>query len=433
MAFLEDPRLRQRWNQISQNAEAATENAAAGIWSFQHNYINPCLASLGESVDNCASICIGDREERARKRRERDMIRGGAEYSFDFYDDWYQEEEPGLLGGWSYDDWDRLLVGSGSSRRGGGEVTDQPRRKRGMSYGTRGARRKPAAQDDPTVIPSTQPIGFLGKLPWKIGGTLRYKPSAADLQEHPGHHEQLGENAPLLGDDGDDNYFGVHSAPPRGRSGTTGSGGTSDSYRSRGDLFPSDGEEDAVPLDDEFTLPPERADDRSSHKTRSGKGKRPAGSRPISRTVSRTTVASGHTGYSGRSRKSADSINGSLPTPSMEDLHLEEERVAREEDGEVERKRAAAAQLAQKKGLKKEINPDEDTKREPLPVHEVDDSAEDPPPVGGGDFSEEAKLSATLPGTDEEPLGDTRHEAPLKGATLPTDEEFVPARLPMFR
>ncbi len=41
MAFIQDPRLRQRWNQISHNAETVTENAAAGIWSFQHNYINP--------------------------------------------------------------------------------------------------------------------------------------------------------------------------------------------------------------------------------------------------------------------------------------------------------------------------------------------------------------------------------------------------------
>ncbi|MBE3112496.1 MAG: hypothetical protein IMZ46_18635, partial [Acidobacteria bacterium] len=109
MAFLEDPRLRQRWNHISQSAEAATENAAAGLWSFQHGYINPCLASLAGSLDGCTALCLGDREERARRRRER----GHAEYNFDFYDDWYEEDERGLLAGWSYDDWDSYLLAAG--------------------------------------------------------------------------------------------------------------------------------------------------------------------------------------------------------------------------------------------------------------------------------------------------------------------------------
>ena len=51
MAFLEDPRLRQRWNQIAHDAETVTENAAAGIWSFQHHYITPCLSSVAASVE----------------------------------------------------------------------------------------------------------------------------------------------------------------------------------------------------------------------------------------------------------------------------------------------------------------------------------------------------------------------------------------------
>lgn len=425
MAFLEDPRLRQRWNRISQTAENATENAAAGIWSFQHGYINPCLASLGESLDSCTALCIGDREERARRRRESERAHGRAEYSFDFYDDWYEEDDPGMLGGWSYDDWDRLLVGSGSVRRPPAEVSDQPRRKRGMSYGTRGGRRKPAGEEDPTVIPSTQPIGFLAKLPWKIGGTLRYKPSVANLQEHPGHHE-IDENAPLLGGEEDGGYFGAQAAPARKRSGTTGSGHTSDSYRSRGDLFLSDGEEDAVPLDDEFTLPPERTDDRSSNKTRSSKGKRPAGSRPISRTVSRTTVASAH---SGRPKKSSESINGSPAAPSIDDLHLEEERIAKEEDGEVERKRLAAAQLAQRKGLGRGESP-VDTKRQAPPMSEVEALTQEPAAMDEEDLTEEVKEARG--NEDAEPLDDTR-EAVTKDASSPAPEEFVPARLPMFR
>ena len=429
MSFLEDPRLRQRWNRISQNAEAATENAAAGIWSFQHNHVNPCLASLADSLDGCTSLCLGDREERARRRRERERTHGRAEYSFDFYDDWY-EEEPGMLAGWSYEDWDRLLVGSGAARGGGGagagdEVCEQPRRKRGMSYGTRGARRKPAGEEDPTVIPSTQPIGFLGKLPWKFGGTLRYKPSAANLQEHPGHHE-ADENAPLLGPggdadiDADDDYFGPRAAPPRKRSGTTGSGNTSDSYRSRGDLFLSDGEEDAVPLDDEFTLPPERADDRSSNKTRSSKGKRPAGAGAMSRTVSRTTVASGNTGYS---RKSSESLEGSPAARSMADLQFEEERVAREEEEEMERRRVAAGELARRRGLGKEERSNGDAWRGP-PMSEVD-GVPDPEPV------EEFSEAKDAEDGEEGPLGDARASA--EAPSSPTEEEFIPARLPMFK
>ena len=401
-AFLEDPRLRQRWNQISHNAEAATENAAANIWTFQHTYITPCLGSVGDAFDSCTAVCLGDREERARRRRERERgaHRTLAEYSFDFYDDWYDDfnddalEEGsdvggnagsgtagagagtisslfsrGFFGSWRgsrAEDWDRLLAGSGSVRSNGarhydgddeggggggssdadgheggpgagagsGEVVDQPRRKRGMSYNThhntlpaaRGHhRRKQPEGEDPTIIPSTAPLGFLGRLPFKIGGTLRYKPSAANLREHPnagGSGRFSGgdalhthdENEPLLGGDGDDysypgestkgDHYGTASmtmAPvsistprpataaagtsdpidagefdasgnptARQRSNTVGSGDTSDSYRSRGDLFPSDEEddEDAVPLDDEFAVALGRVDDRSSGRTR---------------------------------------------------------------------------------------------------------------------------------------------------------------------
>ncbi|CAK7211009.1 hypothetical protein SBRCBS47491_000972 [Sporothrix bragantina] len=400
-AFLEDPRLRQRWNQISHNAETVTENAAAGIWTFQHAYVNPCLASVGEAIDSCISVCLGDREDRARRQRERarGAHRSRAEYSFDFYDDWYDDFNDdglnpvtgeadgergggsgagtissifgrGFFGSWRgsrSEDWDRLLAGSGATRNrhhgpdgdgdgdaggdvergmssgdagGSGEVTDQPRRGRGMSYSTRTMRRKFPQGEDPTVIPSTAPLGFLGRLPWKIGGTLRYKPSAANLREHPNSGGSSGgvggsmggrrlgggadmmrardENEPLLGGGGDDYDYGgqdgsrleswqselaaadasrdygtaMLSVPSTGiaaasaggsmrgdhdgipttrqRSGTTGSGETSDSFRSRGDLFPSDEEddEDAVPLDDEFAVALNRADDRSSARTR---------------------------------------------------------------------------------------------------------------------------------------------------------------------
>lgn len=400
-AFLEDPRLRQRWNQISHNAETVTENAAAGIWTFQHAYINPCLASVGDAIEGCTAVCLGDREDRARRQRERarGARRSRAEYSFDFYDDWYDDFQDdfdefqddddsldpvpggvdgergggsgstmrslfghGFFGSWRgsrAEDWDRLLAGSGSKRnrsqRGGadvdadgdlsgnaeggqssagddsgagssGEVADQPRRNRGMSYSKRGVRRKHAQGENPTIIPSTAPLGFLGRLPWKIGGTLRYKPSAANLREHPSsggvdrtnRMRMRGESQPLLGssDESDHDYaggqdgarlapwqselaaadasrqygtamssvsaadvshVGAASLPiqegtstTRQRSSTTGSGETSDSFRSRGDLFPSDEEddEDAVPLDDEFAVALNHVDDRSSGRTR---------------------------------------------------------------------------------------------------------------------------------------------------------------------
>ncbi|KKA27757.1 hypothetical protein TD95_001286 [Thielaviopsis punctulata] len=367
MAFLEDPRIRQSWNQISHSAEIATENAAASLWTFQQDYINPCLASLSQYIDQCTSVCLGDREERARRQRERERAR--AEYSFDFYDDWARDESmangggggmsvsvSSLLGHWSNEDWDRLLVGSSATRYHGEGIVDQPpRRKRPMNYGTR--RR---TTEDPTVIPSSQPIGFLGRLPWKIGGTLRYKPSAADLQDHPFRQNQ-GERQALLSHAEEDEYFLGTEQPlhPRTRRNTSGSRATSDSYRSRGDLFPSDveGDEDAVPLGDEFSVDFDRSDDRSSNRTRSSRGKGPAGSNSgqASRTMSRSTVGSGHSTRSplqpaGNSMSSTPE-NMSM-VQSMDDLRQEDERLRQEEEREIEAKKRAAVQLAVTRSLR---------------------------------------------------------------------------------
>ncbi|EGO60806.1 hypothetical protein NEUTE1DRAFT_144158 [Neurospora tetrasperma FGSC 2508] len=398
MAFIQDPRLRQRWNQISHNAEAVTENAAAGIWTFQHQYITPCLSSLADSIDSCTSLCLGDREERARRARERDRgaHRTRAEYMFDFYDDWDDDFAAdqgtassggggGLFSGWGGEDWDRLLAGTGNDRRhaagGTGDVVDQPRRKRGMSYGTRGGPRRKASlpEDDPTVIPRTAPLGFLGRLPFKFGGTLRYKPSAANLRDHPGallpgQQQQGGrrhrdENEPLLGTSSEEGEHARNheqhareSPQLRPRSNTGESEGTSSSsYRSRNDIFPSDGEgdEDAVPLDDEFAVALGRVDDGSSNRTRSTKGKRPAnGDREsgIARSVSRTTIASTYSAYriDDTTIFPTSSSEDALPTPSLEDLQREEEQAEREEYEEIERKRKAASRLATQRGLRKE-------------------------------------------------------------------------------
>ncbi|KAI0009558.1 hypothetical protein F4779DRAFT_364108 [Xylariaceae sp. FL0662B] len=440
MAFLEDPRLRQRWNQISQTTETVTENAAAGIWSFGHTYINPCLGSIASALDSCTSVCLGSREERARRARDRQQARGNAEYIFDFYDDWDEEfgEDQGgggsgLLGGWRSEDWDHLLAGTGKRKVGSGEIHEQPRgRNRGMSYGTRGARRRPSGQEDPTIIPRTAPLGFLSRLPFKIGGTLRYKPSAANLQEHPGASRQVldGEHEPLLGRHDDESQPDKIPINGRKRSGTSGSGDTSDSFRSRGDLFPSDGEgdEDAVPLDDEFTIALDHVDDHSSNKTKSSKGKRIAGR--AHRSVSRTTVDSARPSL----RPSLGS--GSVPpspavrsAQSLEDLHREEEQVEREEDEVIEKRRQAAADLALRRGLSREnleIESVREVKSAIVQVEEV--------PV-----PEQAILEHAA--DDEQAEGESRsaerEDRPPSSAT-PTSPDrseghFVPARLPYFR
>lgn len=428
MAFLEDPRLRQRWNQITHDAEAVTENAAAGIWSFQQHYINPCFGYVADSIEQCTTVCLGDPEERRRRRRERERGQPGAENVFDFYDDWYDEaaeDGPGGVGGgggglfstWGGEDWDRLLAGTGTQRKRG-ETIEQPRRKRGMSYGTRGARRK-GSQNDPTIIPSTQPIGFLSKLPWKMGGTLRYKPSAADLQDHPGKHELAGntETEPLLVSDDESDYGQL--IVPRKRSGTSGSGDTSDSFRSRGDLFPSDGEgeEDAVPLDDDVTYDMVRNDRSSgrsgrSDKTRSSKGKKPAG-RLTSRTLSRTTLASNSSGDTLQLRRTSSSLPmtpDAENTPSMEDLHMEEQRLQQEEDEEVARKKEAASQLASSMGMELTTQkPEIYTIPEPKPTIAEDEVYP----------SDEQNEQVPMSNMDSE-------------ATKRPGPEFVPARLPHF-
>ncbi|EFW99719.1 hypothetical protein CMQ_37 [Grosmannia clavigera kw1407] len=566
-AFLEDPRLRQRWNQISQNAEAVTENAAAGIWTFQHRYITPCLGSISGAVDSCTGVCLGDRDERARRQRElaRGAHRTRAEYSFDFYDDWYDDYygsglgesgdggadgsggggggifSRGFFSTWAgssrAEDWDRLLAGSGAEGSGEGDeggggdggghhtVDSQPRPRRSMSYGTGGVLRRTtdgADHRDSTIIPSTAPLGFLGRLPFKIGGTLRYKPSAANLREHPAGGGRDGhdmatrdEHQPLLGgtdgDHGEQEWQSTLAAVAAGtgsglgdgtskairvtttteeaaalmrkRSGTTGSGDTSDSFRSRGDLFASDeeGDEDAVPLDDEFAVALDRVDDRSSGRTRFSsssstagaaattlnirrKGKRRAdtatsGRSAMSRSVSYTTI-SGISGISGGGTSSqnspAASIRPRISTTSLsprgggttaaqerlteevdaehdasdheaeadedvvERLQREEARAAQEEDAEVERKRRAAVQLARERGLVADVGGETETQT-PQTAETV--LCSEPKAI-------QAKTATQDVAAPElEPKDDASSKIGRDGRD---EQAFVPARLPHF-
>ena len=219
----------------------------------------------------------------------------------------------------------------------------------------------PDSGSDSTVIPSSSYLGFLERLPWKLGSKgLRYKPSAADLQENPGGARRTEpEGEPLLEASDEDEGRTVKSKHSRKRSGTVASQSTTNSLSSRGDLIPSDEEDDAIPLGDEFAMVLERrttgpgADDRGSGRT--GSGKRPVVSRTSTRTgSSKSTRATGKTRRS-TSRKdpqSPETISIEEAEPrSTADLQREEELVREEEEIQIERKREAAQKLARSRGL----------------------------------------------------------------------------------
>jgi len=301
-------------------------------------------------------------------------VRGSAEQSFDFYDDWEEDENDGLLG-WGNDELDRLWAGNNSNY--GTVSVAQPGRQRAMNYGNRNrdprfgtGRRKSAVQPhdggpDPTIIPSSSYFGFLGRLPFNIGGKgLKYKPSAADLTEHPGQSRRtLEEEQPLIEDSGEDAEQGSENkGHRRQRSHTNMSGHTTDSLSSRGDIFPSEDElDDAVPLDDEFTMALERRttnqwhDDTSSGKTRASK--RPGGSHVSTRTVS-SGKRSATEAHSKRSASAAIAEVSTLSDVKIEEERLlqEEEQVRLEEEQEIQRKRQDAQQLALKRGLASEVH-----------------------------------------------------------------------------
>ena len=386
-----DPRIRQTINRFTDTLETANLNTQASLWTFSEAYVQPCLKSVSSCLEASCYPCIGAQRERIRARQRhlnRNGARGRPELVFDFYNDEWDEEETertGLLGSWGTDELDRLLAGSGS---------DQPRRHGPMNYGTRGVktRRKSigtkGGEMDPTIVPGSSMFGFLERLPWKIGGRgVRYKPSAADLQENPGRkgaeaiiEEEEGE--PLL-DDSDngpetDMYQSRHQ---RKRSGTVGSRSTSNSYSSRGDLFPSEDEDDAVPLDDEFamTLARRNTDDRASGKSR---GKRNVSSRTTSSSKETRSIRSTRSKStrgkktplspaSSRHLSDADATAQILDEedlPTMEDLKREEARVREEDEAEVERKRREARQVAVRRGLATEEDYDDD----PLPNSDGD-------------------------------------------------------------
>jgi hypothetical protein len=210
----------------------------------------------------------------------------------------------------------------------------------------------PDNRTDPTVIPSSSLLGFLERFPWRLGARgVKYRPSAADLQEHPGARRYAHEDEPVMEVMDDDD--GPPSPTPSGRhrSATQSSRGTDNSLSSRGDLFPSD-EEDAVPLDDEFALAFGRrgtgleSDDqsgpRSEIKSGSASSLGGASSKKTKRNKKRSSKRS--TSYNDASVQGVD-------TQSLEDLKSEEQRAALEEEAAIARRRLAAHELALSRGL----------------------------------------------------------------------------------
>jgi hypothetical protein len=155
----------------------------------------------------------------------------------------------------------------------------------------------------------------------------------------------------------DDDYDGAqlsHSRNRRNRSATQSSRGTDNSLSSRGDLFPSDEEEDAVPLDDEFALAFGRrgtgleSDDQSGTKSE------------IVQSASASSLGGASSKKTKRKKKRSPkrspsyndtTIAQSVDTPSMADLKTEEERAALEEEADIARRRLAAHGLALSRGL----------------------------------------------------------------------------------
>ncbi|KAF1987707.1 hypothetical protein K402DRAFT_392510 [Aulographum hederae CBS 113979] len=374
-----DPRLRRRIDHALAGIESANETARTGLYTFSQRYVEPCFASTANAFHACVAPCFPTQDE--RRRRARGRSRGRPELNFDFYDDWDDDEDLG----WGNDELDRLLAGSGGY---GAASNGQPGRQRGMSYGTRRGRerdrRKSVGQghnddmEDPNVIPNSSYLGFMSKLPWKIGGKgLRYKPSAADLQEHPGQRRaDIEQQQPLIEneDSEDEALRDSVKTHRRERSATSISGHTVDSLSSRGDLFPSEDEDDAIPLDDEFAMVLERRTTGLGDETSSGKtgAKRSSGSRMSLRTTSSQSMRPGRNREASQTQTSIKRAESGIDEeiPTLSDLKQQELQVQKEEDDETERKRIAAQKLAAKRGLASDAptSPSSDSKLESPPA-----------------------------------------------------------------
>ncbi|KAI4223428.1 MAG: hypothetical protein L6R40_008505 [Gallowayella cf. fulva] len=379
-----DPRIRQTLNQITQSVDSAQYSTRASLFAFHQTYLAPCLSGISICLEaSCAPCytCITNAAASttpadAARRRRTGRRRGREELSFDFYDDWEAQEEEG----WGNDELDRLLAGNDLAADG-----QQPGRRGGMTYGGIGSRRKTGAgmkdrgAEEANIVPSSSMFGFLERLPWKIGGKgRRYRPSAADLQDvGEGQKSKTaalkkarasGEDEPLM----EESESGEEGRKGRGhgrkRSGTVASRETTNSLSSRGDLFPSEDEDDAVPLDDEFAMALARRNTQGTLSDENSSRKKPGDSRAAS-TKTRSSKSSRSTRAT-TGRRQSDAQAEVAEVPSMTDLKEEEERLRLEEEADIEREREAARKLAADRGL---LDPD-DLQAEPP----KDQTKEDP-------------------------------------------------------
>ncbi|KAI4191513.1 MAG: hypothetical protein L6R41_000047 [Letrouitia leprolyta] len=342
-----DPRIRQTLIQISQTVDSAQYSTRANLFAFHQTYLVPCLSQISACLEaSCAPCyaCITNATSSthpsdAAARRRKGRRRGREELSFDFYDDWEAQEEEG----WGNDELDRLLAGNEPTL---GDA--QPGRRRGMSYGGIASRRKLAEDDmEANIVPKSSMFGFLESLPWKIGGRRgrRYKPSAADLQdvgEGSRKTRVYREDEPLISES--ESLEERRKGHGRKRSGTVGSRETTNSLSSRGDLFPSEDEDDAVPLGDEFAMVLARRTTQGTMSDDNSRGKSKAAS---ARTRSSRSLASLQT----KKRRLSDERGEEPETPSMTDLKKEEDQIKFEEEDSIHRKREAARRLAAERGM----------------------------------------------------------------------------------
>ncbi|KAL8994054.1 MAG: hypothetical protein Q9169_005880 [Polycauliona sp. 2 TL-2023] len=403
-----DPRIRQTLNQITQTVDSAQYTTRASLFTFHQTYLAPCLSGVSTCLEaSCAPCytCITNAASSstpsdAARRRRTGRRRGREELSFDFYDDWEAQEEEG----WGNDELDRLLAGNDFTSAEG----QQPGRRSGMSYGGIGSRRKTGGlgggkdigASDANVVPSSSMFGFLERLPWKIGGRgRRYKPSAADLQDvGEGQRSRAaarkarasGEDEPLMSESesGEEGRNGRRHM--RKRSDTVGSRETTNSLSSRGDLFPSEDEDDAVPLDDEFAMVLARRTTQGTFSDDNSSRKKPGDSKA----ASMKTRSSKSSRSMGRpDRRKSDEQAEVVNVASMTDLKEEEERLRLDEEANIERTREAATRLAGERGL---LNPDE-PQADPSLDQTKEDSSVSIHPVS----SHDSNLPEDATGSDE--------------------------------
>lgn len=351
-----DPRFRRTLNQISSNLEQANESAQVGLFSLTEHCLKPCFSNLSVCLQQSGDACLtcfpprDDAHHRRPRRVRTGRTRGGLEHSFDFYDNWQDDEDEALLA-LANDEHDRLL----QHDDGGSRSPREPARRGVMNYGSvgRGTRvlgakaRKPTVlsyhdREDPTTIPNQSYFGFLDRLPFKIGAkNLRYKPSAAGLQERPRDNSRPDDKE--SSDGSSIRGPGANQPKPkhnRNRSDTATSQTTQDSYSSRGDIFPSDEEDDAIPLDDEFAVALERrSDDTSSAKTKRSKRRKPKQSRTPSSKSSRPSSRHSEPPDKDyrRDGNNSSSQDAEQTLPLLSDLKEEEQQVRREEEEDPER------------------------------------------------------------------------------------------------